>query len=114
MAFHGQHAQLSASLSTKFINFSLEIATRNSGCATFRPSHSGPRLSGPLLLGLNVAKIGPERRTSMSFRPKYFLNVILALNMFRIHLMHRTIVLSVILKKNGRSLVWTQENVRAM
>ena len=33
------------------------------GCTTFRPSHSGPRLSGPLLLGLNVAKIGPERRT---------------------------------------------------
>ena len=30
MAFNGQHAQLSASLSTKLINFSLEIATRNS------------------------------------------------------------------------------------
>jgi hypothetical protein len=27
------------------------------GCTTFRPGHSGLRLSGPLLLGLNVANV---------------------------------------------------------
>jgi hypothetical protein len=47
----------------------VKSSTTSKGCTTFRPGHSGPLLSGPLLLGLNVAKIGPERRTWMSFRP---------------------------------------------
>jgi hypothetical protein len=56
------------------------------GCTSYRPNHSGPRLSGPLFWGLNVAKIGPEKRTSISFRPQYFVNASQALHIFRIHL----------------------------